>query len=56
MSSSIIISAIAVIFFFLVILLVYRKKSAVKNLKKISLFQEHIEKFSAELDLLIKPY
>lgn len=53
MSSSIIISAITVIFFFLVILLVYRKKSAVKNLKKISLFQEQIEKFSAELDSLL---
>lgn len=53
MSSSIIISAIAVIFFFLVILLVYRKKSAVKNLKKISLFQEQIEKFSTELDSLL---
>lgn len=53
MSSSIIISAITVIFFFLVILLVYRKKSAVKNLKKISLFQEQLEKFSAELDSLL---
>lgn len=53
MSSSIIISAVAVIFFFLVVLLVYRKKSAVKNLKKISLFQEQLEKFSTELDSLL---
>lgn len=53
MSSSIIISAITVIFFFLVVLLVYRKKSAVKNLKKISLFQEQLEKFSAELNSLL---
>lgn len=53
MSVSIIISAVAVVFFFLVILFVYRKKSAVKKLKKISLIQEHIEKFSAELDSLL---
>ena len=47
------ISAVAVTFFFLVILIVYRKKSAIKNLKKISLFQEQIEKFSSELDSLL---
>lgn len=48
----IIISVVAVIFFSLIILLIYRRKSARKFLQKISLFQEQIEEFFAELDFM----
>jgi len=43
-----------VIFFSLLILHIYRKKSAIKNLQKISLFQNQIKVFSSEFDSLLK--
>ena len=45
-----------VIFFSLLILHIYRKKSAIKNLQKISLFQNQIKVFSSELDSLLKQF
>ncbi|WP_295795400.1 UvrD-helicase domain-containing protein [uncultured Treponema sp.] len=42
------------IFSSLLILRIYRKKSARKNLQKISLFQNQVKVFSSELDFLLK--
>ena len=56
MTVCIIISVVAVIFFSLIILLIYRRKSARKFLQKISLFQEQIEEFFAELGFLLNQF
>lgn len=56
MTVCIIISVVAVIFFSLIILLIYRRKSERKFLHKISLFQEQIEEFFAELDFLLNQF
>lgn len=56
MTVCIIISVVVVIFFSLIILLIYRRKSARKFLQKISLFQEQIEEFFAELDFLLNQF
>ena len=56
MTVCIIISVVVVIFFSLIILLIYRRKSARKFLQKISLFQEQIEEFFAELGILLNQF
>ena len=56
MTVCIIISVVVVIFFSLIVLLIYRRKSARKFLQKISLFQEQIEEFFAELDFLLNQF
>ena len=56
MTVCIIISVVVVIFFSLIVLLVYRRKSARKFLQKISLFQEQIEEFFAELGILLNQF
>lgn len=56
MTVCIIISVVVVIFFSLIILLIYRRKSARKFLQKISLFQEQIEEFFAELGFLLNQF
>ena len=56
MTVCIIISVVVVIFFSLIVLLIYRRKSARKFLQKISLFQEQIEEFFAELGILLNQF
>lgn len=56
MTVCIIISVVVVIFFSLIVLPVYGRKSTRKFLQKISLFQEQIEEFFAELDFLLNQF